>query len=64
MGGYSCIKKVEGVLAGLPRMVEEAPGEIPAPADPQVQVQHRALRVMSKDPSEHLSYHSNPFGLF
>lgn len=51
MGGYSCIKKVEGVLAGLPRMVEEAPGEIPAPADPQVQVQHCALRVMSKDPS-------------
>lgn len=24
------------------------------PADPQVQVQHHALRAMSKDPSEHL----------
>ena len=30
MGGYRCIKKVGGVLAGLPRMVKEAPGEIPA----------------------------------
>lgn len=36
----------------------------PVPADPQVRVQHCAFRVMSEDPSEHLSGVSLSFGLF
>lgn len=39
------------------------PGD-PLCADPQVQVQHCALRMKSEDPSEHLFVHLCVFELF
>lgn len=62
--GHSCIQKVEvSAVEWFAQDGEEAQGD-PTSAGPQVQAQHCALRMMSKDPSEHLYDHTYAFGLF
>lgn len=61
---HSYIQKVEvSAVEWFAQDGEEAQGD-PTCAGPQVQAQHCALRMTSKDPSEHLCDHAYAFGLW